>query len=117
MAARGHDPTAELEKENDELQSFLDELRIRERDLIQRLSSLEYENEILFGKSNSMDHSIQKYGKRLEELSKQIDELNAILRIKDQEMIEMTNDIHTLRMMKEAMRKEILFRKQREEHL
>ncbi len=32
-------------------------------------------------------------------------------------MIEMTNDIHTLRMMKEAMRKEILFRKQREEHL
>lgn len=58
MAARGHDPTAELEKENDELTSFLEELRMRERDLVHCLSSLEYENEILFGKSNSMDHSI-----------------------------------------------------------
>lgn len=63
-----------------------------------RVVSLEYENEILFGKSNSMDHSIQNYGKRLEELSKQIDELNAILRIKDHDMIEMSNDIHNLRM-------------------
>ena len=30
-----------------------------------------------------MDHSIQNYGRRLEELSKQTEELNAILRIKD----------------------------------
>jgi len=58
-----------------------------------------------------MDHSIHNYGKRLEELSKQIEELNAILRIKDQEMIEMTNEIHILKMQKEGMRKEVLFRK------
>ena len=44
---------------------------------------MDYENEMLFGMSNSMGHSIQNYGKRLEELSKQIEELNAILRIKD----------------------------------
>lgn len=43
--------------------------------------------------------------------------MNAILRIKDTEMIEMTNEIHNLRMMKEGMRKEIMFRKQREEQL
>lgn len=58
-----------------------------------------------------MDHSIHNYGKRLEELNKQIDELNAILRIKDHEMIEMTNEIHGFRMQKEGMKKEILFRK------
>lgn len=51
--------------------------------MLHKLTALEYENEILFGKSNSMDHSIQNYGKRLEELNKHIDELNAILRIKD----------------------------------
>ena len=62
-----------------------------------------------------MDHSVQNYGKRLEELSKQIDELNAILRIKDQDMIEMTNEIHVLKMHRESMKKEIIFRKQREE--
>ena len=58
-----------------------------------------------------MDHSVQNYGKRLEELSKQIDELNAILRIKDQDMIEMTNEIHVLKMHRESMKKEIIFRK------
>lgn len=58
-----------------------------------------------------MNHSINNYGKRLEELSKQIDELNAILRIKDQEMVEMSNQIHMFKMQKEGMRKEILFRK------
>lgn len=67
---------------------------MRERELYAKVTALEYENEILYGKSNSMDHSVQNYGKRLEELSKQIDELNAILRIKDMEMIEMTNEIH-----------------------
>ena len=45
-----------------------------------------------------MDHSVQTYGRRLDELNKSIDELNAILRIKDQEMIEMTNEIHVLKM-------------------
>ena len=65
---------------------------------MQKVTMLEYENEILYGKSNSMDHSIHNYGKRIEELNKQIDELNAILRIKDQEMIEMTNEIHVLKM-------------------
>ena len=64
-----------------------------------------------------MDHSVQNYGKRLEELSKQIDELNAILRIKDQDMIEMTNEIHVLKMHRESMKKEIIFRKQREEQM
>jgi hypothetical protein len=44
-----------------------------------------------------MDNSIHNYGKRLEELSKQIDELSAIVRIKEQEMIEMTNESHMLR--------------------
>ena len=43
--------------------------------------------------------------------------MNAILRIKDVEMIEMTNEIHQLRMLKEGMRKEIVFRRQREEQL
>lgn len=81
------------------------------------MTALEYENEILYGKSNSMDHSIQNYGKRLEELGKQLEELNAILRIKDHEMIEMTSDIHNLRMLKEGMRKEIMFRKQRVDQL
>ena len=84
---------------------------------MQKVSSLEYENDILFGKSNSMDHRFQNYGRRLEELSKQIDELNAILRIKDHDMMEMTNEIHNLRMQREAMKKEVLFRKQREEKL
>jgi hypothetical protein len=58
-----------------------------------------------------MDHSVQNYGKRLEELSKSIDELNAILRIKDQDMIEMTKDIHMLKMQREHMKKEIIFRR------
>ena len=83
LAAKGHDPTAELEKENEELQIQFDEYKKRERDLAIKVSSLDYENEMLFGMSNSMGHSIQNYGKRLEELSKQIEELNAILRIKD----------------------------------
>jgi peptidoglycan hydrolase CwlO-like protein len=88
-------------------------MRKREKDLFHKAASLEYENEILFGKSNSMDNRFHNYGKRLEELNKQIDELNAILRIKDQEMIEMTNEIHNLKMTREAMRKELMFRKQR----
>ncbi|CDW79632.1 UNKNOWN [Stylonychia lemnae] len=117
LASKGHDPTPELEKENEELAFELETAKKRERDLLQSVNALQYENDILFGKSNSMDHSVQNYGKRLEELSKQIDELNAILRIKDSEMIEMTNEIHNLRMMKEAMRKEIIFRKQREDQL
>ena len=83
MAARGSDPTPELEKENGELIDLLEELHKREHDLYHKLSSLEYENEILYGKSNSMDNSVHNYGKRLEEMNKQIDELNAILRIKD----------------------------------
>jgi len=62
--------------------------------MLQRVQATEYENEVLYGKSNSMDHSIHNYARRLEELSKQIDELNAILRIKDNEMLEMTNEIH-----------------------
>eukprot|EP00347_Sterkiella_histriomuscorum_P009621 403340510 len=117
LAAKGHDPTPELEKENEELALELDQLRQIEREVYQKVMALEYENEILFGKSNSMDHSVQNYGKRLEELGKQLEELNAILRIKDHEMIEMTSDIHNLRMMKEGMRKEILFRKQRVDQL
>ena len=40
-----------------------------------------------------MDHSIHNYGRKIEELSKQIEELNAILRIKDQEMGEMSLQI------------------------
>jgi predicted RNase H-like nuclease (RuvC/YqgF family) len=83
MAARGNDPTPELEKENIELQDTIEVIFKRERELVQKIHALEYENEILYGKSNSMDHSIHNYGKRLEELNKQIDELNAILRIKD----------------------------------
>ena len=58
IAATGHDPTAELEKENTELQDLLDDYLKREREHMQKLSFLEYENEILYGKSNSMDHSI-----------------------------------------------------------
>jgi hypothetical protein len=58
-----------------------------------------------------MGNSVQNYGRRLEELSKHIDELNAILRIKDQEMIEMTNEIHMLKMQREGMKKEVVFRK------
>ena len=111
LAAKGHDPTGELEKENEELKMQFDEYKKRERDLAIKVSSLDYENEMLFGMSNSMGHSIQNYGKRLEELSKQIEELNAILRIKDQEMIEMTNDIHNFRMQREAMKKDVLFRR------
>lgn len=85
----------------------MDEFRKREKDLLQKVTLLEYENDILYGKSNSMDHSVQTYGRRLDELNKSIDELNAILRIKDQEMIEMTNEIHILKMQNEGMRKEI----------
>jgi hypothetical protein len=44
---------------------------------------MEYENEILYGKSHAMDNSVMNYGKRIEEMSKQIEELNAILRIKE----------------------------------
>ena len=51
--------------------------------MLRKLTALEYENEILYGKSNSMDNSVHNYGKRLDQLNKQIDELNAILRIKD----------------------------------
>jgi len=60
-----------------------------------------------------MDNSVHNYGKRIEEMNKQIDELSAILRIKEQEMLEMTGEIHMYRSVKEGMRKEILFRKQR----
>ncbi len=76
---------------------------------------MEYENEILFGKSNSMDNAIHNYSRRVEELNKQLEELNAIVRIKDKEMIEMTNEMHGLKINNEGMRKEILFRKQRED--
>jgi len=41
-----------------------------EKETFMKVRALEYENEILFGKSNSMGHSIQNYGKRLEELGK-----------------------------------------------
>jgi hypothetical protein len=41
-----------------------------EKDLFHKAASLEYENEILFGKSNSMDNRFHNYGKRLEELNK-----------------------------------------------
>ena len=82
-----------------------------------KVSSLEYENDILYAKSNSMDNSIHNYSRRLEQLGKQIDELNAILRIKDHEMIEMTNSIHLYKMQKDAIRKELLFRKQREDQM
>lgn len=58
MAARGHDPTAELEKENEELQQKYDNFKKSERESREKIAFLEYENEILFGKSNSMDHSI-----------------------------------------------------------
>ena len=64
-----------------------------------------------------MDHSIQNYSRRIEELSKQIDELNEILIRKDQEMIEVTNEIHNLRMHKESLRKEVIFRKDRDEQI
>lgn len=46
------------------------DLKKTEKDLYKKITSLEYENEILFGKSNSMDHSVHNYGKRLEELNK-----------------------------------------------
>lgn len=50
---------------------------------MRQISKLEYENEILYGKTNSMDHSVYNYAKKIEELGKQIEELGAILRIKD----------------------------------
>jgi len=58
LASKGHDPTPELEKENEELALELEAARKREKDLLLIVTSLEYENDILFGKSNSMDHSV-----------------------------------------------------------
>ena len=40
------------------------------KQMIRLIKSLEYENEILFGKSNSMGHSVHNYSRRIEELSK-----------------------------------------------
>jgi len=58
LASKGHDPTPELEKENEELVIELDAARKREKELLHIVTSLDYENDILFGKSNSMDHSV-----------------------------------------------------------
>ena len=58
MAARGYDPTAELEKENNDLEEQLQKMIKYEKETFMKVRALEYENEILFGKSNSMGHSI-----------------------------------------------------------
>ena len=58
MAARGYDPTAELEKENADLEEQLQSMMKQEKESFMKVRALEYENEILFGKSNSMGHSI-----------------------------------------------------------
>ena len=117
LAAQGSDPTPELEKENEEISKVIDEMVRVERQMMTKITKMEYENEILYGKSNSMGNAINNYSKRVEELNKQLEELNAIVRIKDQEMLEITNDMHNFKIQKEAMRKELLFRKQRQDQL
>ncbi len=111
ISAGGDDPILLIEKENDDLRQQIHFMQRREKDVVTKVTSLEYENDIMQGKSNSMDNQIMNYGRRLEELSKQIDELNAIVRIKDTEMMDMTSEMHNMRMQNESMRKEMVFRK------
>lgn len=76
------------------------------------MTSLQFENEILYSKSNSMDHCVQNYGKRIEELSKQLEELHAIVRIREREIIEVSGEIHSLRIVvKDGLKKELTFRR------
>ncbi len=72
---------------------------------------MEFETDILYSKSHSMDHSLTTYSKRLEQLQKQTDELAAIMRIKDNESIELSSEIQRMRIDKEYARKESAYRR------
>jgi len=41
-----------------------------ERQVMHKITKMEYENEILYGKSNSMGNAIHNYSKRVEEMNK-----------------------------------------------
>jgi hypothetical protein len=82
-----------------------------------QVQSQEYENEILFAKQKSMDFSIINYSKKVEELTRSYEELTAIIRIKETEMIEINNEIFSGRMQSDGMKKELAFRRERIEGL